>query len=274
MERKWIVSTGAASEIGNFRQSNQDSVYAGERAIFVADGVGGHAGGDVASAIVSIRVSGVIEGSKITDFDEATVREVVRLADNEIRWRTRFDETLASMGTTFTGVFLDGGNALVAHIGDSRAYVLREDKLYQITRDDSLVQDLVDSGSLSEEQARRSPMRNIVTSILDGGMTDDRRLHIDKVELEDGDRFAVVSDGVSDYLLPADIEAALRGASTPDEAANALVESAIGAGTRDNASASSLFIGGHSTVKSEKGGLRGAALELYPETLADIGPLS
>lgn len=226
------LRAGVCSDVGAYRDANQDSAFAASWGAAVADGVGGGPAGDLASAAFVHRL--VAGGASVRDAEELEVR--LRGANWDLGAHVRRDPALAGMATTFTGLWLDRhGGLLLAHTGDSRAYLLRDGHLIRQTRDDSYVQALVDQGIVSAEDAMNHPRRNIITASLRGDDTDLVRV-IDRVPVR-GDRWVLCSDGVSDYL-PDDVIADLvRSGADVEEASRALVAAALEAGSRDNVTA-------------------------------------
>lgn len=208
---------------------NQDAAFTASWGAAVADGVGGGPSGDLASASLLHRL---VPGASAVPDAEALV-ERLREANWDLRAHVERDASLRGMATTFTGVFLGrGSELLVAHSGDSRAYLLRGDSFARQTRDDSYVQALVDRGLLAPEAAQTHPRRNIITASF-GGSEDDLpgvAIH----EPVPGDRWMICSDGLTDYVPEADVRRILE--STPDaaDAARACVALALEAATRDN----------------------------------------
>ncbi len=226
------LHTGFASDVGGYRDVNQDAAFAAPWGAGVADGVGGGPAGDLASAALVHRL--VAGGSRIEDADALTRR--IRGANWDLGAHVRRDPALTGMATTFTGVwFTEGGALLLAHTGDSRGYLLRDGHLIRQTRDDSFVQSLVDQGVVRAEDAMMHPRRNIITASLRGDEGDIVRVS-ERVALS-ADRWLLCSDGISDYL-PDDVTAAvLRSVGDPQEAADLLVAAALDAGSRDNVTA-------------------------------------
>lgn len=227
------LSAAVASDIGPRRSGNEDAAFVAPFAAAVADGVGGGPAGELASASLIHRVA-----SSSRDIDSVDrLRGLMRWSNGDIGARVREDPSVAGMATTFTGLFLSGPGLFLAHVGDSRAYLLRDGILSRQTRDDSWVQHLVESGLISPSDALTHPRRNIVTASFHGDPRDGDALAVTLLEPRAGDRWLLCSDGISDYL-PDDLLAQTLGAHTePDEAVAALVDLAIEAGTHDNATA-------------------------------------
>jgi protein phosphatase len=222
----------ARSDVGLVRQENQDSGYAGPHLLVVADGMGGHAAGDVASSIAigeMVSLDGESPGA-----NEALDRlaEAVRTANNELREAVRRQPELQGMGTTVTALLRTGTKIAVAHIGDSRAYLLRDGTLTQMTHDHSFVQSLIDEGRITEAEAQGHPRRSLVTRVLTGAREDEPDLAMREAHV--GDRYLLCSDGLSGFVARDTIEEILMQAQPPGVAADRLVELAIRAGAPDN----------------------------------------
>jgi protein phosphatase len=221
----------AASDVGLLRDGNEDSAFAGRRLLAVADGMGGHAAGEVASAAVIAALEQLDElGVDAGDPQEA-LREAVQEANANLRDMVAADSELQGMGTTVTAVLTDGDYTWLAHVGDSRAYLLRDDALHQLTRDHTFVQQLVDEGRIAPEDVSTHPQRSLITRALDG--RDVVELDLDRLDLRSGDRLLLCSDGLSAVVSDASIAEVLRG-STPDEAVRSLVDLALRGGGPDN----------------------------------------
>src|SRR5689334_7335884 len=157
----------ARTDVGLRRQQNEDSVYAGPRLLAVADGMGGHSHGEVASATVIAALSALDSDPPAGDPLESLGTAITE-AGKQLKEMAGRDPKLTGMGTTLTAMLWDGGRFALAHIGDSRAYMLREGCLYQITRDHTLVQSLVDDGQMTAEQAAAHPRRSLLMRALGG----------------------------------------------------------------------------------------------------------
>ncbi|RLK49633.1 PP2C family protein-serine/threonine phosphatase [Microbacterium telephonicum] len=229
----WGLRAGVSSDVGPFRSVNQDAAFAASWGAAVADGVGGGPAGDLASAALVHRL--VAGGRQVADAEALALR--LRGANWDLGAHVRRDPSLAGMATTFTGLWIadDEATLLLAHTGDSRAYLLRDGHLIRQTRDDSFVQALVDQGLVSPEDAMTHPRRNIITASLRGDARDVVRV-VERVPVV-GDRWLLCSDGVSDYLPDDVIREELALESDPVRAAHALVSQALDAGSRDNVTA-------------------------------------
>src|SRR5262245_48809988 len=167
------LHSALVTDLGLIRQNNEDSAFAGSRLLVIADGVGGAPAGEDASALV-IRALGRLETLDLGDDPAATLLQHLQTANDDIRQAAIADPSKDGMGTTVTTVLLtdpgaeNAGAVTVVHVGDSRAYLLRDGRLQPLTRDDTYVQSLVDSGLLSPEDARYHPQRSIITQSVQG----------------------------------------------------------------------------------------------------------
>jgi serine/threonine protein phosphatase PrpC len=213
--------------------------------LLVADGMGGHAAGEVASALTVDTVEGYVlellrRFSNLQASDEygviADLREAVRQADARIVEESTENPDLAGMGTTLTLAFASGDRLFVLHAGDSRCYLLRGGCLERLTEDHTLVAEMVGRGEISAEQARRHPRRNVVTNALGGGHAG-VWVDVRRENLEPGDVLLLCSDGLSDMLVDEEIAAVLAAEGEPESACERLVAAANEAGGRDNITA-------------------------------------
>jgi len=225
--------SAAASDIGLVRQSNQDSGFAGRFLMVVADGMGGHAGGDVASHVV---IRQLLELDRPFDSPEKARKhlkdELLKINALLIGAVVERPE-LAGLGTTVSALLRVGNKAVIAHIGDSRIYRMREGKLEQVTEDHTYVQRLVDSGRISEEEALVHPRRSVLLRVL-GDV--DARPEIDTMILpiNSGDRWMLCSDGLCGVVRTEDIRVALAKNKGTIDAADALVAASMKLGAPDN----------------------------------------
>lgn len=220
----------AGTHLGTVRMNNEDSAAVSDDLLILADGMGGHAAGEVAS-VLATRVISEIERTPGADLG-ANLLAAGHRARRALMAISEADPVLESLGTTVTAVVTDGEKILLGHIGDSRAYVLRQDSMYQITTDHTHVQRMVESGQITSEQARLHPYRAMLLKSLDDHYPGPD-LDLIEVNLEHGDRLLLCSDGLSDYLTAEEIGRAL---ATPelDKAVQTLIDSALAASTRDN----------------------------------------
>ncbi|WP_344488573.1 PP2C family protein-serine/threonine phosphatase [Glycomyces endophyticus] len=212
------------------RQGNQDSVFAGAHFIAVADGMGGMAAGDLASAIV-INTVARLDVPPPADSVVDELADAVADANRAIRRCVADDPQKEGMGTTLTALWFDGEWFNLVHIGDSRAYRMREGGFEQVTVDDTYVQMLVDEGRITAEEAERHPQRSLLLRALGASEVEPAFQTIKGVA---GDRLLLCSDGLSGPVSDADIARTLQTAATPQEAAETLVQQALDAGAPDN----------------------------------------
>lgn len=220
----------ARTDLGTVRTNNEDSAFASPRLLILADGMGGHAAGEVASTM-ALRMFAEVDQGAEASFEQEFPR-AGRATRRVLHAMSEADPILDSMGTTLVAIGSDGDRLTIGHIGDSRVYLLREDDLYQITSDHTHVQHLIDTGQLTAERARTHPYRSMLLKSLDDQPTGPE-LDLIGARAEAGDRLLLCSDGLSDYLEAEDIRSALATADR-DEAADALIEAALQVGTRDN----------------------------------------
>ncbi len=218
------------TDVGLVRKNNQDAVILGQGLMGVADGMGGHKGGEVASAGARDGLLHALEGKEpALETLENAVREV-----NRSLWeQQKEEESLSGMGTTLSVMWAAEEQMLLAHVGDSRIYLLREGKIRQVTRDHSMVADMVRRGLLTEEQAAVHPMRNYITRAVGTEPT----IQVDTLGLErqEGDRWLVCSDGLHGLLEKEELQQ-IMGRDDLEEAADALMREALDRGGRDNIS--------------------------------------
>jgi PPM family protein phosphatase len=224
------VRVGVRTDVGRVRERNEDSYLVREPLFAVADGMGGHRGGDVASAMT-------LEALKAVELPPeeplASLVEEIKKANVEVLRRGESDKDLRGMGTTLTALLTDDDRAYVAHVGDSRAYLLRDGALQRLTRDHTLVERMVEEGRLQADQARHHPQRSILTRAL--GVEDD--VQVDDLTLDpiqSGDRILLCSDGLSAMVDEDVIEEILVEETDPQAACDRLVEAALEAGGEDN----------------------------------------
>lgn len=229
----WFA-TAMRSEAGPHRSSNQDSAVAGSRFVAVADGVGGHAGGDVASRTVTRRLAETLGAQDAAALETAALRDVVADANAALRRRAGSDPLLSGMATTLTGLVAGERVVRVVHVGDSRAYRVHAGAGELVTHDDSLVQRLVDAGAITAEDAPFHPQRHIILRSLAGDDDDAAGLALLELPAVVGDRWLVCSDGLSDALGEDDVLTLTATAATPEAAADALLTAALAADARDN----------------------------------------
>ena len=224
----------ARSDVGLLRDLNEDSMYAGPRLLAVADGMGGHAAGEVASRVAIESVAPLDDDSPGADLI-GSLRDAVESASGYLQDMVEADNALDGMGTTLTAVLFAGQRLGLVHIGDSRCYLLRDGMLTQITHDHTLVQHLVDEGRITREEANTHPQRSMITRSLTGRGELELDLSIREVRL--GDRYLLCSDGLSGPVSEETLAETLRTAADPAAACEQLIELALRAGGPDNVSA-------------------------------------
>lgn len=224
-----VLRYAARSDRGLVRANNEDSVYAGARLLALADGMGGHAAGEVASQLVIAALAHLDDdepGGDLLSKLDAAVRE----GNSAIAEHVEADPELEGMGTTLTAILFAGNRLGLVHIGDSRGYLLRDGELAQITKDDTFVQTLVDEGRITAEEAHSHPQRSLIMRALTGHEVEPTLI---MREARAGDRYLLCSDGLSDPVSQETIAEALR---IPDvaESADRLIELALRGGGPDN----------------------------------------
>jgi len=233
---QFALRYAAGSDVGRRREQNEDSAYASSRLLAVADGMGGHGHGEVASSVAIAAMAALDdtlpergpEGIDLVAAVEAAVKE----ANVRLREMTGRDPSLKGMGTTLTAMLWDGTRFALAHVGDSRAYLLREDVLYQITQDHTLVQSLVDEGRLTPEQAAVHARRSMLLRALEssGNVEPDLSLR----EAKAGDRYLLCSDGLTCVVGPEALYEAMTNIADLKELVQHLIDMANEAGGPDN----------------------------------------
>jgi protein phosphatase len=217
------------SDRGLVRGNNEDSVYAGPRLLAIADGMGGHAAGEIASKIVIGTVERLDEDRPIADLI-GSLRDTVADATAALAHAVDQNPALEGMGTTLTAIRFAGSRIALVHVGDSRAYLLRGGQLSQITHDDTFVQSLVDSGKLTADEASHHPRKSVILRALNGTDVDP---DISIREARKGDRYLLCSDGLSDVVTATTLLETLA-SGTPQDCADRLIELALRGGGPDN----------------------------------------
>jgi PPM family protein phosphatase len=221
-------TVGHATDMGRVRERNEDSVLIDPPLYVVADGMGGHRGGDVASQLA------VETMERLAGEDRGSLVDHVRRANRAVWDRSVEDQRLSGMGTTLTAAKVDGSSVLLAHVGDSRAYLMRDGSLQQLTDDHTLVARMVKSGEITQAEADVHPHKNVMTRAL--GTDQDVEVDERSVTLVDGDRLLLCSDGLTGMVTEDQIQAILQASPDPQTAADRLVRAANRAGGVDNIS--------------------------------------
>jgi len=219
------------SDVGLLREGNEDSAYAGPHLLAIADGMGGHAAGEVASAVAIATLAPLDADTTGVDMLQA-LADAIAAANAELRQIAEADPTTEGMGTTLTALLWSGDEVALCHIGDSRAYLLRDGVFHQITHDHTLVQSLVDEGRLTREAAASHPQRSLVMRALQSSVPAEPDLAMLKAQV--GDRFLLCSDGLSDVVSDETVHKTLTELTDLDEAVSQLVDLAIRSGGPDN----------------------------------------
>jgi serine/threonine protein phosphatase PrpC len=224
-----VLRYAARSDRGLIRGNNQDSVYAGPRLLAVADGMGGHAAGDVASKVVISALVHLDDDAPSGDMLQA-LREGVFEGSEHLREVIRDSPQLEGMGTTLTAILFAGGRLALCHVGDSRAYLVRDGQMTQITHDDTFVQTLIDDGRITPEEANSHPQRSLLLRALNGQEVEP---DLSMREVRDGDRYLLCSDGLSGVVSEETLAEALKDPD-PEATADRLIELALRSGGPDN----------------------------------------
>jgi PPM family protein phosphatase len=226
--------SAAATDVGRMRKNNEDSYLSSKPVAAVADGMGGHSAGEVASAIAIEELAALGDRGPWENETAATddLKQAILRANRRIREMAAGDRKLNGMGTTLVALLEDGDMVHVANVGDSRGYLLRQGELSQVTVDHSLVQELVDDGRLSPEDAERHPQRSVITRAL--GIEPEVEFDLFTYKLQVGDRLLLCSDGLSDVVGTTQIRNVLLRVRSPQKAARQLVTVANEQGGPDN----------------------------------------
>jgi serine/threonine protein phosphatase PrpC len=226
-----VLRYAVRSDVGLLREGNEDSAYAGPRLLAVADGMGGHAAGEVASSLTIASMAKLDSeppgGDMLAELSSAVAAANTRLQEMIIA-----NPAVEGMGTTLTALFWSDGHAAVCHIGDSRGYLLREGELYQITHDHTLVQSLVDEGRISADDVSTHPQRSLLLRALDGRSVAEPDLSVH--DSQAGDRYLLCSDGLSGVVSDETLRETLATTSDPEAVTRQLIELALHGGGPDN----------------------------------------
>ena len=242
-------SSTAISHTGKVRSNNQDSGYAGDNLFVVADGMGGHAGGDVASSLAVAQLAPLDVPYSSTDDAQAALQAAAITAAGELIRAAKERPELAGLGTTVSAIIMTSGFAVIGHIGDSRIYLFRDDEVTQITADHTFVQRLVDSGRITPEEARYHPRRSVLMRVL-SDMDDSPELDLSVMPTLPGDRWLLCSDGLSGVVDDAHLRKALRLGLAPGRTADILLKQALDGGAPDNVTIVIVDVGGQHPLRS------------------------
>lgn len=222
------------SHVGIVRSNNQDSGYAGDHLFLVADGMGGHAGGDVASATIAHEMAELDTAPTVDAAHLAhELSQEVLVANRKLRDTVKTRPELAGLGTTLTAIAPVGDQLALAHIGDSRLYLYRDRVFSQVTKDHTFVQRLVDSGKITEEEAQTHPRRSVLMRVL-GDVEIPPDVDTDVLDTRPGDVWLLCSDGLCGYVTDAEIEKILRKRHSLQGAVDALIDRSLAHGAPDN----------------------------------------
>ncbi|MCU1630539.1 MAG: protein serine/threonine phosphatase [Pseudonocardia sp.] len=225
-----VLRYSARSDRGLVRQNNQDAVYAGPRLLALADGMGGHAAGEVASSLVISALAPLDEDDPGDDL-LAELRDATFLGNAAITRHVAEAPDLEGMGTTLTAILFAGSRLGMVHVGDSRCYQLRGGEFTQITKDDTFVQSLIDEGRITEEEAHTHPQRSLLLRAITGQEVEPS---LTIREARAGDRYLLCSDGLSGPVSDETLADTLREYRDPRECADRLIELALRGGGPDN----------------------------------------
>ncbi|MER7541911.1 Stp1/IreP family PP2C-type Ser/Thr phosphatase [Actinomadura sp.] len=225
------IRYAARSDVGMLREGNEDSAYAGAHLLAVADGMGGHVGGEIASAAAIEALRSLDKDLPATEL-LAALEHTVKAANDNLHRIVESDPALQGMGTTLTAMLWAGNQVALVHIGDSRAYLLRDGSLFQITHDHTLVQSLVDEGRISPDEAASHPQRSLLLRALDGRGEVDPDLSLREAKV--GDRYLLCSDGLSGVVTAETIFQVLTDVDDPEQAVRQLIDLANRGGGPDN----------------------------------------
>jgi serine/threonine protein phosphatase PrpC len=226
-----VLRYAVRSDVGLLREGNEDSAYAGPRLLAVADGMGGHAAGEVASSLTIASMAKLDSeppgGDMLAELSSAVTAANTRLQEMIIA-----NPAVEGMGTTLTALFWSDGHAAVCHIGDSRGYLLRDGELYQITHDHTLVQSLVDEGRISADDVSTHPQRSLLLRALDGRSVAEPDLSVHDAQA--GDRYLLCSDGLSGVVSDETLRETMATIADPEAVTRQLIELALHGGGPDN----------------------------------------
>lgn len=231
-KRPLIMRYAARSDVGRVRSKNDDSAYVGRHLAVVADGMGGHAGGDVASAATVLDMLHLDRDDYDGGEADTVLADEIQTANSLLSELVHMNPKLAGMGTTVTALLLAGGKLHFAHIGDSRAYRLRNGKYEQVSVDHTFVQRLIDEGRLRPEEAETHPHKNVLMRVL-GDVDASPELDLDVLDVEPGERWLLCSDGLN-YVAGHVVERTVRETKDLRECAETLVDLTLEAGSPDN----------------------------------------
>lgn len=225
------MTTIGMSKVGLVRKRNEDRHYAGPDYCIVADGMGGYSGGEFASTLAIDEIRRVID--RASSPSEAVLEEAILTANQYLYEKSHANEELKGMGTTAVIAYLaDNKHLLWASVGDSRLYVFQDGQLHQVSHDHSMVQELVDKGTLAESEVLHHPQRNMLTRAV--GVSTHLEVDTGTLDVIEGDRFLLCSDGLSGLIEDSEIARILRETADDEQAIHALMTLVYEAGAKDN----------------------------------------
>ncbi|MGY4543331.1 serine/threonine protein phosphatase PrpC [Arthrobacter sp. UYNi723] len=266
VQRPLIMRYAARSDVGRIRAKNDDSAYVGRHLAVVADGMGGHAGGDVASAATVLDMLHLDHGDY--DGDAGTVlADEIQTANSLLSELVHINPKLAGMGTTVTSLLLAEGKLHFAHIGDSRAYRLRDGEFEQVSVDHTFVQRLIDEGRLRPEEAETHPHKNVLMRVL-GDVDASPELDLDTLDVKPGERWLLCSDGLN-YVAGHVVERTVRETKDLRECVETLVNLTLEAGSPDNVTVVMVEI-----TEETSDDVSTAAVDIIPSQLLTEAPVA
>ena len=264
------VTAHGRSDVGRVRSGNEDALLVGRTLFAVADGMGGHRAGEVASA-TALGPLGPLDGRHFPDSDTAlsALTAAVTAANAEVSRRAHDDPDLEGMGTTLTALHVDGHDAHLVHVGDSRAYLARGDRFVQLTDDHTLVQALVDQGRITRDEIATHPHRSVITRAI--GVATDVEVDAAHVTLHDGDRLVLCSDGLTGVVDDDTIARTVRDLD-PAAAVDSLIDAANAAGGPDNITVVIVAVDGTPAADPDATAPLPAVIRIRTDDLAGEGP--
>ncbi|MGE5573146.1 MAG: Stp1/IreP family PP2C-type Ser/Thr phosphatase [Bacteroidota bacterium] len=233
------MQASARTDVGLVRSLNEDDYLVGDGIFAVADGLGGHEAGEIASQM-AIRILKEFKTPPEDDDPGVALTEALERVNRAVYRRSVDDPACEGMGTTLTVLVISGDRAYIGHVGDSRAYLVRDNKIHRLTEDHSIVGELIRMGMLSEPEARAHPQRNFLTRAI--GTQPDVEIEVGYCRLGGHDRFLLCTDGLSGAVDDSEILKVMASAEDPKSAVDQLVELAMCGGGRDNITAVAVFL--------------------------------
>lgn len=260
----YSIASASLTETGKVREINEDAVLEAGNIFAVADGMGGHQAGEVASDLALGVIGQYIEDNLGLIGGEKLVEKAVESANATVHQKAESSAKYRSMGTTVSVLYREGDTAYIGHVGDSRAYLFRRGKLRRLTDDHSLVATLIKEGEITEEESRAHPQRNIILRAL--GLEPQVEVDVVSVKIELGDEFLLATDGLTGLVADPEIETIMAQNNEPVSLAGQLVDVAMRAGGTDNISVVLAFFRESDTVVPAK-----AAKQEEPEPETGVG---